>query len=112
MPSVVPQSLLTENHALCDVRQPARQIAVVRRLQRRVGWRRRDLHPQIEAIMRTRWILMLMPYGVVHQSEIEQAVQEVERTLKPAGVRYIHFDISKDWSGDWAVFFRILLADS
>jgi hypothetical protein len=55
---------------------------------------------------------MQMPYGVVHRNEIEQAVQEAEHAFKPAGVRYVHYEIAKDWSGDWAVFFRILLSDS
>jgi hypothetical protein len=24
---------------------------------------------------------------------------------------YIRYDIGRDWSGDWAIFFRVLLAD-
>lgn len=52
------------------------------------------------------------PYGVAHQAEIRAAVAEVERQLRPFGVRHIHYDISTDWSGDWAIFFRVLLADA
>jgi hypothetical protein len=52
----------------------------------------------------------MMPAGVVKQAEIASAVAEVERLLAP-DVEHIQYEIGQDWSGDWAVFFRVLLSD-
>ena len=54
----------------------------------------------------------MFPYGVEHQAEIQAAVAEVEQELQPYGVRFIHYDIRRDWAGAWGIFFRVLLADS
>lgn len=52
----------------------------------------------------------IMPAGVVKQAEITAAVAEVERLLAP-DVVHIRYEIGADWSGDWAVFFRVVLSD-
>ena len=53
---------------------------------------------------------MYQPSAVTKQSEIQAAVDEVERSLAPDVVR-IRYDIGEDWSGQWAIFFRIVLSD-
>jgi hypothetical protein len=51
-----------------------------------------------------------LPSAVIRQPEINAAVSEVVRLLAP-DVVHIRYDIARDWSGDWAVFFRVLLSD-
>jgi hypothetical protein len=51
-----------------------------------------------------------VPAGVVRQSEIAEAVAEVERSLAP-DVAHIRYEIATDWSGDWAIYFRVVLSD-
>jgi hypothetical protein len=46
----------------------------------------------------------------VNGSKINAAVAEVTRELSP-WVRHIRYDIALDWSGEWGVFFRVLLSD-
>jgi len=53
---------------------------------------------------------MIMPAAVVQQAEIEAGVRAVETALRPDVVR-IRYDIGEDWSGQWAIFFRIVLSD-
>lgn len=53
---------------------------------------------------------MMMPSGTIKQPEINAAVTEVVRLLTP-DVVHIRYDIGRDWSGDWAIFFRVLLSD-
>jgi hypothetical protein len=53
---------------------------------------------------------MYAPAAVTKQSEIESAINQVERSLAPDVVR-IRFDIGEDWSGQWAIFFRVVLSD-
>jgi|SRR5580700_10054179 hypothetical protein len=53
---------------------------------------------------------MIMPAAVAQQAEIEAQVRTVEATLRPDVLR-IRYDISEDWSGQWAIFFRIVLSD-
>jgi hypothetical protein len=53
---------------------------------------------------------MMAPPAITRQAEIELAIQEVERSLAP-DVVHIRYEIGEDWSGQWAVFFRILLTD-
>jgi hypothetical protein len=53
---------------------------------------------------------MYVPTAVAKQSEIQAAVEEVEKNLAPDVVR-IRFDIGEDWSGQWAIFFRVVLTD-
>ena len=53
---------------------------------------------------------MYVPSAVTKQSEIQAAIHEVERELAPDVAR-IRYDIGEDWSGQWAIFFRVLLSD-
>jgi hypothetical protein len=51
-----------------------------------------------------------LPSAVTKQPEINAAVSEVVRLMAP-DVVHIRYDIGRDWSGDWAIFFRVLLSD-
>ena len=53
---------------------------------------------------------MYVPSAVTKQAEIHSAIRAVERTLAPDVVR-IRYDIGEDWTGQWAIFFRIVLTD-
>ncbi len=53
---------------------------------------------------------MLVPGAITKQPEINAAVSEVARLLAP-DVQHIRYDIGQDWSGDWAIFFRVVLSD-
>jgi len=53
---------------------------------------------------------MYLPTVVAKPAEIHSAVQSVADLLKP-DVQYIRYDAGQDWSGDWAIFFRIVLSD-
>jgi hypothetical protein len=53
---------------------------------------------------------MYVPSAVTKESEIQAAIREVERSLAPDVVR-IRYEIGEDWSGQWAIFFRVVLAD-
>ncbi len=53
---------------------------------------------------------MLAPGVITKQPEINAAVSEVARLLAP-DVQHIRYDIAQDWSGDWAIFFRVVLSD-
>jgi len=48
--------------------------------------------------------------AITRQPEINAAVSDVIRLLAP-DVVHIRYDIDRDWSGDWAIFFRVLLSD-
>jgi hypothetical protein len=37
-------------------------------------------------------------------------VPDIARLLAP-DVQHIRYDIAQDWSGDWAIFFRVVLSD-
>ena len=52
---------------------------------------------------------MLSPSGIVPESKVNAAITDVYRQMQD--VRRIRFDIGTDWSGDDAVFFRILISD-
>jgi len=52
---------------------------------------------------------MYLPSAGAKQ-EINAAVSEVVRLLGP-DVVHIRYDIGRDWSGDRAIFFRVLLSD-
>ncbi len=51
-----------------------------------------------------------MPAAIEHQTEIEEEVRALEADFAPDVVR-IRYDIGEDWSGQWAIFFRIVLSD-
>jgi len=53
---------------------------------------------------------MYVPSAVTKQSEIQAAIDQVERSLAADVVR-IRYEIGEDWSGQWAIFFRIVLTD-
>jgi hypothetical protein len=53
---------------------------------------------------------MPFPAAVVKQPEINAAISEVVTLLAP-DVVHIRYDIGQDWSGDWAIFFRVVLSD-
>jgi hypothetical protein len=53
---------------------------------------------------------MLMPVAVSHQETIREEVRQVAAALKPDVVR-IRYSMSEDWSGQWAIFFRVVLSD-
>ena len=53
---------------------------------------------------------MQVPMAVLKQREIEKGVATVEREFRRDIVR-IRYDLGTDWSGDWAIYFRILLSD-
>lgn len=53
---------------------------------------------------------MYVPSAVTKQGEIQAAIDVVEKSLEPDVVR-IRYEIGQDWSGQWAVFFRIVLSD-
>jgi len=53
---------------------------------------------------------MYVPIGVVKQGEIAAKVEAVRRELSPEVVN-IRYELDTDWSGDWAIFFRVLLSD-
>jgi hypothetical protein len=56
-------------------------------------------------------VLMMMPAAIAQQAKIEAGVRAVEAGLKSEGVVHIRYDIGQDWSGDWAIFFRVVLSD-
>ena len=53
---------------------------------------------------------MHFPSAVAKQPEINSAISEVVKLLAP-DVVHIRYDIAQDWSGDWAIFFRVVLSD-
>jgi len=53
---------------------------------------------------------MIAPLGALKQPQINAAITEVVEELSP-WVRYIRYSIAHDWSGQWAIFFRVILSD-
>ncbi len=53
---------------------------------------------------------MYLPIAVPRQPQIDAAVAEVAAQLAP-DVVHIRYEIGQDWSGQWAIFFRVLLSD-
>src|SRR5277367_5512848 len=53
---------------------------------------------------------MYSPPAVTKQAEIEAAIVRVQQAVGPDVVR-IRYEIGEDWSGQWAIFFRIVLTD-
>ncbi len=52
----------------------------------------------------------MYPSVVTQQNKVNAAVTEASALLHP-DVDYIRYDIGQDWSGDWAIFFRVVLSD-
>ena len=55
-------------------------------------------------------IEMPVPSALTKHAEIETAIQRVQQSIGPDVVR-IRYEIGEDWSGEWAIFFRVVLAD-
>lgn len=53
---------------------------------------------------------MYLPSAATNTPRIDEAVTEVARLLAP-DVVHIRYDIGRDWAGDWAIFFRVVLSD-
>jgi hypothetical protein len=53
---------------------------------------------------------MHLPSAVTKQAEIEAAIIRVQQSIGPDVTR-IRYEIGEDWSGQWAIFFRIVLSD-
>lgn len=53
---------------------------------------------------------MIAPVAVTRQAEIDAAIHRVERIAAPDVVR-IRYEIAEDWSGEWSIFFRVVLTD-
>jgi hypothetical protein len=53
---------------------------------------------------------MFPPATVAKRPQINAVVEEVLREFSPS-VKYIRYDIAQDWTGEWALFFRVLLSD-
>jgi len=53
---------------------------------------------------------MYLPAAVTKQAEIGAAIAHVQHSIGPDVVR-IRYEIGEDWSGQWSIFFRIVLTD-
>src|SRR5579871_4328681 len=53
---------------------------------------------------------MYLPSAVTKQAEIEAAIARVQESIGPDVVR-IRYEIGEDWSGQWSIFFRVVLTD-
>jgi hypothetical protein len=53
---------------------------------------------------------MLTPSAVLRESDIDKAVQEAVKELTP-DVQWIRHEIALDWSGDRAIYFRVMLSN-
>lgn len=54
---------------------------------------------------------MYIPTRYIDTTEVEKAVDQVIKTLGPEVVR-VRYNIGEDWTGDPALYFRVVLADS
>ena len=53
---------------------------------------------------------MFVPTEVRKDPQINAAIRRVLAEESP-WVRYIRYSIDQDWTGEWAVFFRVVLSD-
>ena len=53
---------------------------------------------------------MYLPIAVKAQPQITAAIADVMKEMTPA-VQRINYEIKQDWTGEWAVFFQVLLSD-
>jgi len=51
-----------------------------------------------------------IPRGVAQRAALDAAIQEIVSTLGPDVVR-VRYTLGEDWTGDDAIFFRVLLSD-
>ncbi len=54
--------------------------------------------------------MLTLPLAIASKTEFDQAVSEVVQEMAP-DVVYIRHNIAQDWSGDWAVYFRVIISD-
>jgi len=52
-----------------------------------------------------------IPTRYIDTTEVEKAVDQVIKTLGPEVVR-VRYNVGEDWTGDPALYFRVVLADS
>lgn len=55
--------------------------------------------------------LVIIPRGFVQQGQLATAIANVERMLGPE-VIHVRHTLGDDWSGEPAIFFRVLLSDA
>lgn len=53
---------------------------------------------------------MHVPKAFTHQAELDRAIQEITQRLGP-DVVHLRYELGDDWTGDPAIFFRIVLSD-
>jgi len=53
---------------------------------------------------------MRSPTATTKQPQIHAAIAEVVREMTPA-VQRIDYEIAQDWTGEWAIFFKVLLSN-
>jgi hypothetical protein len=53
---------------------------------------------------------MSPPSSLKNKPQINPAVAEVLKEFSPS-VKYIRYSIGQDWTGEWAIFFRVMLSD-
>ena len=53
----------------------------------------------------------MLPPAISREKEIAQIVSEAEAELRP-NVERIRWEIGQDWTGDWAIFLRVVLSDA
>jgi hypothetical protein len=51
-----------------------------------------------------------MPSAVLKESDIDKAVRESVKELAP-DVQWIRHEIASEWSGDQAIYFRVMLSN-
>jgi hypothetical protein len=61
-------------------------------------------------ILKMKAAIMIMSSVITMNPQINAAIREVVDLLAP-DVVYIRYEIGQDWSGDSAIFFRVLLSD-
>lgn len=54
---------------------------------------------------------MTLPPAISRQNEIAQIVSEAEEELRLI-VKRIRWEIGQDWTGDWALFLRVVLSNN
>jgi hypothetical protein len=52
----------------------------------------------------------MVPTAFMKQAEIATAVDQVKAQLWP-DVQQIRWEIERNWSGQWSIYFRIILSD-
>jgi len=53
---------------------------------------------------------MYLASAAQKRPQINAAIEQVISELAP-DVKYIRYEVGQDWSGDWAIFFRVMLSD-